>query len=163
MGRLPLGPSEGSGEVKAGRVIPVSPRLDPFQEKEGLLVASPALSSAPDEEPTVPGADCLWLLTFAPDQVHRSPLRGPLIRSRRQMRTDIVTSRASDVKGGQRAFRFGVRRLVAAFFRTVVTESWGLESGDPEGSPSPHSKALRWIALRQNVVTIRSAHRTHFR
>src|SRR5580704_3963594 len=37
---------------------------------------------APDERPTAQRGDRLWLLAFAPDQVHRPPLRGPLIRRR---------------------------------------------------------------------------------
>ena len=40
--------------------------------------------SAPDERPTAPGDDCLWLLTFVPDLVRRSPLRGPLAGSRQR-------------------------------------------------------------------------------
>src|SRR6476646_901497 len=39
--------------------------------------------AAADERPTAQRGICLWLLYFYPDQVHRPPLRGPLIRSRR--------------------------------------------------------------------------------
>ena len=38
--------------------------------------------SVADEGPTAQRADCLWLLDFSPDQVHRSPSRGPLIGDR---------------------------------------------------------------------------------
>jgi hypothetical protein len=38
--------------------------------------------AAPNERPTAQKGDCLWLLDFSPDQVHRPPLRGPLIRGR---------------------------------------------------------------------------------
>ena len=39
-------------------------------------------ASASDERPVAQRDDCLWLLTFVPDQVHRSPLRGSLIGDR---------------------------------------------------------------------------------
>src|SRR5262249_19703331 len=39
--------------------------------------------AAADERPAAQRGICLWLLYFYPDQVHRPPLRGPLIRGRR--------------------------------------------------------------------------------
>jgi len=41
-------------------------------------------ASAAGERPTAHEENCLWLLTFVPDQIHRSPLQGPLARRRRQ-------------------------------------------------------------------------------
>ena len=35
-----------------------------------------------DERPAAQKADCLWLLFFNPDQVHRAPSQGPLIGGR---------------------------------------------------------------------------------
>jgi len=49
---------------------------------ESLTYGTSRGDPASDERPTTHGGDCLWLLTFAPDQVHSSPLRGPLIRNR---------------------------------------------------------------------------------
>ena len=41
-----------------------------------------ARPSTADERPTAQKADCLWLLFFNPDQVHRAPSQGPLIGGR---------------------------------------------------------------------------------
>src|SRR6185437_14343516 len=64
--------------------------------------------SAADERPAAQRADCLWLLDFSPDQVHRSPLRGPLIGSRSwRIQDDVVVVRAerASVKGGVKSGR----------------------------------------------------------
>ncbi len=60
-------------------------------------------SAASDEEPTAHEVDCLWLLTFAPDQVHSSPLRGPLVRRRRHAADPSIFLRdiRRAVKGGR--------------------------------------------------------------
>ena len=47
--------------------------------RHGQSIAD-SLWPVPDEKPTAPGTDCLWLLRFRPDQVHRAPLRGLLSR-----------------------------------------------------------------------------------
>ena len=56
------------------------------EETIGTIILSSShfvtLQTAADERPTAQRGDCLWLLYFYPDQVHRSPLRGPLIRCR---------------------------------------------------------------------------------
>ena len=47
-----------------------------------------------DERPFAQEDGCLWLLTFVPDQVHRSPSRGSLIGGRRHRRRHLVERRA---------------------------------------------------------------------
>ena len=73
------------------------------------------LLPAPDEKPTVPGTDCLWLLTFAPDQVRKAPLRGLLIRSRQLIVLQTFYRPSPILKGGQTELRSPhVRRRVPA-------------------------------------------------
>ena len=59
-----------------------------------LLSSLFSLPAASDERPVTPGDDCLWLLTFVPDQIHRSPLQGPLAGCRRRMAKQVYCSRS---------------------------------------------------------------------
>src|SRR5262245_39384639 len=52
----------------------------------GNIRAPPASHERPDAQRD----DCLWLLTFVPDQVHRSPLRGPLMGGRRGYKWTLI-------------------------------------------------------------------------
>ena len=59
------------------------------------------LLPVPDEEPTAPGTNCLWLLRFRPDQVHRAPLRGLLIGDRRETYNNCDVWHAIVKRGGE--------------------------------------------------------------
>ena len=75
-------------------------RLEPRWQVRNLPHTRLAPPGGADERPTAPGAYCLWLLTFAPDQVHRSPLRGPLIGRRLAAYHPILTPITGLSKGG---------------------------------------------------------------
>lgn len=110
-----------------------------------VLLASAAAAS--DERPTAHEEYCLWLLRLSPDQVYRSPLRGPLIGSRRSGEPPLTFVRTTgrDVKGGYRArnrkfpssfrvARHGRRRL---FDREAAIDKCAAVPGESTGPAWP--------------------------
>ena len=95
----------GDDDVFARERLDAEPSVD--ESCAIVLLDFVTLQTAADERPTAQRGDCLWLLYFYPDQVHRSPLRGPLIRSRRPP-NDVVRFEIQTVKPAIYSADFGL-------------------------------------------------------
>src|SRR4029079_17038862 len=117
----PVGRSTASWDATS--VARISSIVGSASSNPKSKVHDPKLLAAPDERPTAQKGDCLWLLDFSPDQVHRPPLRGPLIRGRlaRRFQTSCTAWPADGQTGdGEKPSVRLLRDLAEIWSRNIV-------------------------------------------